>query len=183
MRGKWSRLPTPEEEDRRRICRERKTLVGERVEHVNRIKGLLFAQGVSDYEPLKRNCRARLEGLKTGDGRPLPAGTWKAQISRELDRLELVLPQLKRGRGGTGCLAQAGERRVPRACGDAGAAEGGWDRNLRQYSGLKGFSAASATEGNWRPTLGWRSRHPGRADRSLTNRGSPRPAIRGCERR
>ena len=36
-----------EEEDRRRVCRERKTLVGERVAHVNRIKGLLFAQGVS----------------------------------------------------------------------------------------------------------------------------------------
>ena len=88
------KAPTSEEEDRRRICRERKTLVGERVEHVNRIKGLLFAQGVSDYEPLKRNRRARLEGLKTGDGRPLPAHL-KAQISRELDRLELVLPQLK----------------------------------------------------------------------------------------
>src|SRR6516164_11046860 len=67
------KVPTPEEEDRRRICRERKTLVGERVEHVNRIKGLLFAQGVSNYEPLKRNRRARLEELKTGDGRPLPA--------------------------------------------------------------------------------------------------------------
>jgi transposase len=37
--------PTPQEEDRRRICRERKTLTAERVEHVNRIKGLLFAQG------------------------------------------------------------------------------------------------------------------------------------------
>ena len=64
------------------------------LERVNRIKGLLFAQGVSDYEPLKRNRRARLEELKTGDGRPLPAHL-KAQISRELDRLELVLPQLK----------------------------------------------------------------------------------------
>ena len=31
--------------DRRRICRERKILTAERVEHVNRIKGLLFAQG------------------------------------------------------------------------------------------------------------------------------------------
>jgi transposase len=55
---------------------------------------LLFAQGVFDYEPLKRNRRARLEELKTGDGRLLPAHL-KAQISRELDRLELVLPQLK----------------------------------------------------------------------------------------
>ena len=82
------KAPTPEEEDCCWICRRPKTLVGERVEHVNRIKGLLFAQGVSDYEPLKRNRRARLEELKTGDGRPLPAHL-KAQISRELDRLEL----------------------------------------------------------------------------------------------
>jgi transposase len=34
------RAPTPEEEDRRRLCRERKTLTNERVQHVNRIKGL-----------------------------------------------------------------------------------------------------------------------------------------------
>jgi len=86
--------PTPEEEDRRRICRERKTLTAERVEHVNRIKGLLFAQGVGDYEPLPRNRRARLDELKTGDGRPLPANL-KAQISRELDRLEIILAQVK----------------------------------------------------------------------------------------
>jgi len=86
--------PTPEEEDRRRICRERKTLVAERVEHVNRVKGLLFAQGIFDYAPLRRDRRARLEALKTGDGRPLP-GHLKAQISRELDRLEIILTQLK----------------------------------------------------------------------------------------
>src|ERR1700720_2477849 len=46
-----ARAPTPQEEDRRRVCRERRTLVGERVTHVNRIKGLLFAQGVFGYEP------------------------------------------------------------------------------------------------------------------------------------
>src|ERR1700674_4262867 len=40
------RAPTPEDEDRRRrICRERKVLIMERVQHVNRIKGLLFSQG------------------------------------------------------------------------------------------------------------------------------------------
>src|SRR5208337_3596704 len=115
------KAPTPEEEDRRRICRERKTLVGERVEHVNRIKGLLFAQGVSDYEPLKRNRRARLEELKTGDGRPLPAHL-KAQPRTRPPRTSPAAAE--GGRGGTGCLTEAGERRVPRACGDAGAAEG-----------------------------------------------------------
>jgi len=84
------RAPTPYEENRRRICRERKTLTAERVEHVNRIKGLLFAQGISDYEPLLRKRRERLEELRTGDGRPLPEHL-KAQIGRELDRLELTL--------------------------------------------------------------------------------------------
>src|SRR6266403_1861902 len=44
-----ARAPTPQEEDRRRISRERGTLMGERVTHVNRIKGLLFAQGVFSY--------------------------------------------------------------------------------------------------------------------------------------
>jgi transposase len=88
------KAPTPEEEDRRRICRERKTLVAERVEHVNRVKGLLFAQGIFAYEPLRRDRRLRLEALKTGDGRPLPVHL-KAQISRELDRLEIILTQLK----------------------------------------------------------------------------------------
>ncbi len=88
------RAPTPEEEDRRRISRERKTLTAERIQHVNRIKGLLFAQGIGDYEPLHRDRRSRLDALTTGDGRPLPVHL-KAQISRELDRLELLLEQIR----------------------------------------------------------------------------------------
>jgi transposase len=39
--------------------RERKALITERVRHSNRIKGLLFAQGISKYEPLRRDRRAR----------------------------------------------------------------------------------------------------------------------------
>jgi transposase len=38
------KAPSPEEEDRRRLCRERKALIAERILHVNRIKGLLFSQ-------------------------------------------------------------------------------------------------------------------------------------------
>ena len=63
------KAPTPEEEDRRRVCRERKVLIAEQVRHVNRLKGLLFSQGISGYEPLRRDRRARLEELQTGDGR------------------------------------------------------------------------------------------------------------------
>jgi len=88
------KTPGPEEEDRRRLCRERRVLTNERVLHVNRIKGLLFSQGAAGYEPLRRGRRQRLEELRTGDGRPLPPHL-KAQISRELDRLELLLEQIK----------------------------------------------------------------------------------------
>jgi transposase len=88
------RPPSPEAEDRRQISRERRALTAERVAHVNRIKGLLFAQGVSDYEPIRRDRREQLEALRTGDGRPLP-NALKHRIGRELDRLELLLEQIR----------------------------------------------------------------------------------------
>jgi len=87
-------VPTVEDEDRRRIGRERKALIEERKRHVNRIKGLLFSIGVRDFEPTRRDRRLRLEALRTGDGQPLPAHL-KAQLCRELDRLELLNGQIK----------------------------------------------------------------------------------------
>ena len=86
--------PSPEEEDRRRLCRERRTMIEERITHVNRIKGLLFAQGISDYAPLRRDRRTRLAALRTGDGRELPSHL-RAQIDRELERIELLLEHIK----------------------------------------------------------------------------------------
>jgi transposase len=98
--------PTPEDEDRRRVSRERKALTNERIRHVNRIKGLLFGQGITGYEPLRRDRRKQLDELVTGDGRPLP-DCLKAQIGRELDRIELLLAQIKRSkRSGTLCSQQ-----------------------------------------------------------------------------
>ncbi|MGO7762862.1 IS110 family transposase [Rhizobium ruizarguesonis] len=88
------RLLTPEEDDNRRIGRERKTLIAERVFHVNRIKGLLFTQGIRGYEPVNRDRRQRLDEFRTGDGRPLSKHL-KAEVCRELDRLELLLTQIK----------------------------------------------------------------------------------------
>jgi len=88
------RVPAVEDEDRRRIGRERKVLIEERKRHGNRIKGLLFAVGIRDYEPARRDRRERLEQLRTGDGQPLPAHL-QAQLGRELDRLELLETQIK----------------------------------------------------------------------------------------
>jgi transposase len=106
------KAPTPEEEDQRRLCRERKALIAERVRHVNRIKGLLFCQGICGYEPLRRDRRERLEELQTGDGRPLPPHL-KAQVERELDRLELLLKQIKTVEGERDALLAAAKNTMP----------------------------------------------------------------------
>ena len=85
--------PSPEEEDRRRLTRERGTLLKERIQHTNRVRGLLSGQGVRDYNPLRRDRFERLEALRTGDGRELPP-LLKAEIRRELDRIAVAAAQL-----------------------------------------------------------------------------------------
>jgi hypothetical protein len=65
------RPPSVAQEDRRRLSRERKVLVSERTQHVNRIKGLLFSQGITGYQPLRRDRRDQIKDLRTGDGRTL----------------------------------------------------------------------------------------------------------------
>ena len=62
------RAPTPEDEDRRRLCRERKTLIAERVEHVNRIKGLLLLTGNIELRAAAPRSTPTARGLE--DGRP-----------------------------------------------------------------------------------------------------------------
>lgn len=88
------RVPTIDDEDARRIDRERQTLIEERKRHVNRIKGLHFGVGLRDYEPARRDRRACLDKLRTGEGQALPAHL-RARIGRKLDRLELLLEQIK----------------------------------------------------------------------------------------
>ena len=76
-------VPAPEEEDRRRLCRELKSLIGERIRHANRLKGLFFALGITGYEPRRHDRRERLEELCTGDRRsvPAPEGRWRCARS------------------------------------------------------------------------------------------------------
>ena len=64
-----SRAEPAEEEDRPPRTRERGTLIKERIQHTNRIRGLLSGQGIRDYNSLRRDCFERLEALRTGDGR------------------------------------------------------------------------------------------------------------------
>ena len=91
----WSvvRVPSVAEEDARRLHRERDRLVSERVQHVNRIKGLCALQGIYDYQPLRPQAMAGLEQLRTAQGAALPPRL-KSEIKRELHRLELVVEMI-----------------------------------------------------------------------------------------
>ena len=86
-------VPSPEQEDAKRLHRERGRLIAERVAHVNRIKGLCATQGIYDYQPMCSDRLERLEKLRTGDGRALPIRL-KAEIVREIKRLELILEMI-----------------------------------------------------------------------------------------
>jgi transposase len=86
-------VPSVEHEDARRLHRERRRLIAERVQHVNRIKGLCATQGIYHYAPLRKDHLARLDDLRTGDGRTLPTRL-KAEIVRELKRLEVLLEMI-----------------------------------------------------------------------------------------
>jgi transposase len=83
------RVPSVDEEDARRTHRERERLVRERIQHTNRIQGLLAAQGTTGFRPARRDWEQQLEHLRTGDGRLLPPYL-KQELHRECRRLALV---------------------------------------------------------------------------------------------
>jgi transposase len=105
------RPPSIEEEDRRRVTRERQRLLRERIEHTNRIKGLLMSQGIRGYNPLGKDRHACLETLSTPEGRPLPP-RMKAEIRRELERLDLLARQIKQVEVERDALAVASPKAV-----------------------------------------------------------------------
>ncbi len=86
-------IPNIEEEDVRRSHRERDRLVRKRTAHINRIKGLLFGQGIRGFNVKLRYKNLKPAELVTGDGRPLPERLGR-EITREIDRLAQVQEQI-----------------------------------------------------------------------------------------
>ena len=76
------RVPTPDEEDAKRIHRERESLVQERLRIENRTEALLFTQGIRK-RPSLRSWKRDLSVLRTGDGREMPR-----HLRAEWDRLK-----------------------------------------------------------------------------------------------
>jgi transposase len=114
----WSlvRIPSIEEEDLRRSHRERSRLVRERTAHINRIKGLLFAQGIRGINVKSQYKILAVDKLVTGDGHRLPPRI-ASEIAREIQRLAMVQDQIaeierERDTAPTSCEATERKRQL-----------------------------------------------------------------------
>lgn len=86
-------IPTREEEDGKRLLRERETLTGEVTRLVNRLKSLLALHGVHTFNVKRKKAAENLAGLKTPAGEPLPP-VMLAELQRAFERLHLVKQQI-----------------------------------------------------------------------------------------
>ena len=87
-------IPSCEEEDAKRPSRERETLMKERTRLINAMKGDLARLGVRNFNPKLRRAREKLDEVRTPEGTPLPPNT-RAKLERDLERLRLVVAQIK----------------------------------------------------------------------------------------
>ena len=88
-----ARVPKEEEEDRRRMHRERERLKKERTQHTNRIGSLLNLHGIKCAKG-KKNWDAYLNEVTDWKGEALPTYL-KEELLREAARLDLIEKQLK----------------------------------------------------------------------------------------
>jgi len=88
------RVPSPAQEDARRLMRERERLVKERTAHVNRIKSLLRTQGLAAGHPKRADWLTWLEAQCDHRGRPL-GQCLVAELKRQHQRLRMICQQVK----------------------------------------------------------------------------------------
>jgi transposase len=131
-------IPSEAEEDGRRPLRERQDLIRERLAITNKIDGVLATLGISGYRALRRDQREQLEALHRPGGDLLPVHA-KARLTRLLDRLELVLEQIK-------ALEEARDAVVAP---DNVASGSEADAMIRKLAGLKGIGPELATLLAW----------------------------------
>lgn len=85
-------VPTPEAEDARQLHRELDTLRAEQTSHINRIKGLLAASGLTVI--VDRHLPTRLKKLRLWDGSPLATDLHR-RLLREFERMQMLNRQIR----------------------------------------------------------------------------------------
>ncbi|MDR6820974.1 transposase [Neorhizobium sp. 2083] len=126
------RLPSLDEEDAKRLSRERTQLKKERTRHVNRIRALLVLHGIRSVPGLwGGRWKEALSNIRTGDGRGLGRFIFR-ELCRQFERLDLVHSQLK-----------ALEKERIQACGSEGEINNGAKiRVLKQLDGIGEIGAS-----------------------------------------
>ena len=87
------RVPSVQEEDRKRLIRERRRLVKERTSLTNSIKGLLKLHGIFELDPRARGFDEKFADAVTAYGSPVPPRA-RQEIERLKERLSLVERQI-----------------------------------------------------------------------------------------
>ncbi len=131
-----------EEEDRKRLLRERRRLVKERTSLTNAIKGLLKPQGVFHLEPRTKGFEAKFAEVSTGYGEPFPPWA-RREILRLVERLALVEQQIAEVEAERDAVAREGA-----ALAESVAPEGSESRaafRIATLTRLKGVGANDAT--------------------------------------
>ena len=87
------RVPSVEEEDRKRLLRERRRLVKEQTSLTNSIKALLKLHGIFDLNPRAKDFEETFADVATAYGSPFPPRA-RQEIERLKERLSLVRRQI-----------------------------------------------------------------------------------------
>jgi transposase len=86
-------IPTTDAEDAKRPNRERENLVSEENRIVNRMKAALARLGIRGFNPKLKKAPARVEGLRTPEGEPIPPNT-TAELRRDMARRQFIRQQI-----------------------------------------------------------------------------------------
>jgi len=86
-------VPTIEEEDAKRLSRERESLVGKRTRVINRMKAALARLGIRGFKPELRKAPQRLDALRTPEALPIPPNMLD-KMQRDLARLSVLREQI-----------------------------------------------------------------------------------------
>lgn len=163
----WSvvEVPSPEEEDRRQLHRELRTLKKEKTRTTNRIRGLLASQGVR-LESRMDLSEGRLDAIRLWDGSVLPSAL-KSRLKREWEHVVFLKQQI--------VALQSVRRAALRGQEEPDLAK------VRQLSTLRGIGP----NGSWvfvREFFGWRKFNNRREVGSLAGL-TPTPYQSGAMRR
>ena len=136
------RVPSVDEEDRKRLLRERKRLVKERTSLTNLIKALLKPHGVIDLEPRSKGFGTKFAEVMTACGSPFPPRA-RQEILRLAERLALVERQIAHVKAERNAVARQGAELSPMAVSEDSEAHAAV--KIATLARLKGIGANDAT--------------------------------------